>query len=295
MREVLKMFKNISKIYLMVLVFAMFLCVSTIAIDEEAVSDNHNVVLEEIPSIKKAKTPEAKGIEIAKEVDRRDNGYRDIKTDLTMVLINQHGQESIRYLKMQIIEVKDDGDKSLILFLEPNAVRGTSFLTHTHKIGSDDQWLYLPALKRVKRIASNNKSGSFMGTEFSYEDVAPHEIAKYDYKYIKSEKFNDLDCYVVELYPKDPNTGYSKLVLWYDKKEFRRQKIEFFDRKGTHTKTLLYIDYHKYINKYWYSHEFHITNHITGKSTKLIWKNIKLRSGFRQRDFDSKALYRIKL
>ena len=106
-------------------------------------------------------------------MDRRDNGFKDFKVDMEMILRNRHGQESKRVIRLKTLEDPGDGDKSMSIFDEPRDVKGTAFLSYTHKSGSDDQWLYLPALRRVKRIASDNKSGSFMGSEFAFEDIFP--------------------------------------------------------------------------------------------------------------------------
>ena len=113
-----------------------------------------------------ATTPEEKGLAIAREADRRDEDFTDFTADLLMILKNKHGQKSVRKIRVRTLEVADDGDKSLTIFDNPRDVKGTAFLTFSHKQGDDDQWLYLPALKRVKRISSRNKSGSFMGSEF---------------------------------------------------------------------------------------------------------------------------------
>ena len=91
---------------------------------------------------------------------------------------NRQGEESSRYIKNKTLEVENDGDKSLSIFERPRDVKGTALLNFTHKTGTDDQWLYLPALKRVKRISSANKSGSFMGSEFAFEDITSQEGGK---------------------------------------------------------------------------------------------------------------------
>ena len=150
-----------------------------------------------------AQSPEAKGLAIARSADRRDLGFQDTQVDMLMVLKNRHGQESRRKIRNRTLEQKDDGDKSLIIFDSPRDIQGTAFLSFTHKSGPDDQWLYLPALKRVKRIASNNKSGPFMGSEFAYEDIASQEVEKYTYKYLRDEACDALTCFVVERYPVD--------------------------------------------------------------------------------------------
>ena len=104
------------------------------------------------PLVAPAETPEEKGLAIAKEADRRDEGFGDSTSNMLMILKNRHGQESIRKIRTRTLEVKGDGDKSLSIFDNPRDVKGTAFLTFSHKKGDDDQWLYLPALKRVKRL-----------------------------------------------------------------------------------------------------------------------------------------------
>ena len=99
------------------------------------------------------------GLAIAVESDRRDIGFGDFTAELTMILKNRHGEESERYIRTKTLEVNGDGDKTLLIFDKPKDIKGTAFLSFSHKKGQDDQWLYLPALKRVKRISSNNKSG----------------------------------------------------------------------------------------------------------------------------------------
>ena len=130
-----------------------------------------------------ALTAEEKGLQIAVEADKRDLGFGDTKSSMTMVLKNQYGEETQRNMHSKTLEQLDDGDKSLIVFDSPQDVKGTAFLSFTHQVGTDDQWLFLPALKRVKRISSSNKSGPFMGSEFAYEDISSQEIEKYTYLY----------------------------------------------------------------------------------------------------------------
>ncbi len=235
---------------------------------------------------------EEKGHEIAIEADRRDQGWQDQKADLQMILRNRHGQQSVRKLRNRSLEVADDGDKLLIIFDRPRDVKGTAFLTFTHKAGQDDQWLYLPALKRIKRISSNNKSGPFMGSEFAYEDLTSQEVEKYTYKHLRDETLDSLDCFVVERTPADPKSGYTKQIVWYDKPEYRIQKIEFYDRKADLLKTLTYSGYQRYLDRYWRADEMFMQNHQTGKSTKLDWKDYLFQTGLGERDFDRNSLKR---
>ena len=237
---------------------------------------------------------EEKGLRIALEADSRDSGFGNNVVDLKMTLRNRHGEESIRYITSKTLEVKDDGDKFLAIFSEPKDIRGTVVLTHSHKTGSDDQWIYLPALKRVKRIASNNKSGPFMGSEFAYEDISSQEVEKYTYKYLRDDTVGGIEYFVVERYPVDKKSGYSKQIVWIDKSEYRNKKIEFYDRKGDLQKTLTYNNYKQYLGKFWRAEEMFMENHQTGKSTLLSWEEYKFQTDLSERDFNRHSLKRVK-
>ena len=239
-----------------------------------------------------AQTPEEQGLAIAQEADRHDSGFGDYTFDVVMILRNKQGQESNRDIRSKTLEVADDGDKSLIVFDKPRDVQGTALLSFTHKTGSDDQWLYLPALKRVKRIASDNKSGPFMGSEFAYEDITSQEVEKYTYKYLRDDTLNGMDVFVYERYPVDSKSGYTKQVVWMDKGEYRDRKIEYYDRKGDLLKTLTFKDYKQYLDRYWRAAEMFMENHQTGKSTRMLQTNFKFRTGLTDHDFNKNSLKR---
>jgi hypothetical protein len=188
-----------------------------------------------------------------------------------------------------------DGDKSLSIFDEPRDIKGTAFLTYSHKRGDDVQWLYLPAMKRVKRISSRNKSGSFMGSEFSYEDIASQEVEKYTYKWLRDEMCGGKQCCVSEQYPVDrENSGYIRQVIWFDKAQYRPLKIEYYDRKNTLLKTLTVKHYQLYLGKFWRADEMHMLNHQSGKSTALYWTRYRFRTGLTDDDFNKNSLERAK-
>ena len=239
-----------------------------------------------------AETPADKGLVIAVEADRRDTGFNDSTSGQLMILRNRQGEESKRKLRSKILEVEGDGDKSLTVFDHPADVKGTALLTFSHKTGNDDQWLYLPALKRVKRISSNNKSGPFMGSEFAYEDISSQEVEKYTYKYIHEEDHDGQAAWVIERYPVDKNSGYTRQIVWLDKEHFRVLKVEYYDRKNALLKTLLSSGYQQYLDQYWRPDEMFMQNHQTGKSTTLQWDDYRFRTGLKDRDFDRNALKR---
>jgi outer membrane lipoprotein-sorting protein len=234
---------------------------------------------------------EDKGLAIAKEANARDSGWKDNTAELTMLLKNKQGETSSREMRAKSLEAPGDGDKSLMIFNTPADVKGTALLSFAHKTADDEQWLYLPALKRVKRIASDNKSGPFMGSEFAFEDITPQEVEKYTYKHLREEKLDGTDAFVFERYPVDKNSGYTRQVVWMDKAHYRTHKIDYFDRKGAHLKTLTFKGYKPY-GKFWRAADMNMVNHQTGKSTQLAWKSYQFGSGLTERDFDQNALAR---
>ncbi|WP_242131493.1 outer membrane lipoprotein-sorting protein [Aestuariivivens marinum] len=230
-----------------------------------------------------------RGLEIAKAAEKADLGFKSLTSDLKMVLRNKNGQVSERALEVRTLELVEDGDKSLIVFSSPKDVKGTSTLTYTHKVGPDDQWLYLPSIKRVKRISSNNKSGPFVGSEFAYEDLSSQEVEKYTYKFLKEEN-NHL---VVEQYPVDPKSGYTRRVVTYNKGAgYRIETIEFYDRKNALLKTLTYSDYKLYKNKFWRAAKLNMVNHQSKKETLLEFLNYDFDMNLTDDDFTQNALKR---
>lgn len=245
-----------------------------------------------------AQTPEQKGLDIAVESEVRDTGWGDHRALVRMVLRNKHGQKSerrFRYRTLEMIDggVKTDGDKVLIIFDNPKDVKGTALLTFSHIRGDDDQWLYLPALKRVKRISARNKTGSFVGSEFAYEDIATPEVDKYSYQWTGDQIHNSRSCFVVERYPVDKrNSGYTRQVVWYDQAEYRIRKIQYYDRKNALLKTLEFDGYDQYLEKHWRPRKMYMVNHQNGKSTLLEWSDYQFRTGLKKRDFTKHTLKR---
>lgn len=235
---------------------------------------------------------EDEGLWIAKHIDQADSGWQSEQVQSTMILRSSDGREVVREIRSRSIEVSGDGDKSLVIFDKPGDVRGTVFLTYSHKSGDDDQWLYLPALKRVKRISSSNRAGPFMGSEFAYEDISSEEVERYRYRFLREDKCGEnLECYVFERYPLDENSGYSKQIVYADKEFFRIHKIQYFDRKETHQKTLVRTNYEKF-GDYWRAAQWEMVNHQTGKTTMIFWNNRQFGNQLTANDFDKSAMER---
>lgn len=228
-------------------------------------------------------------MEIAQKADQVTDGFESSIAQTQMVLINASGQKSVRELEMKTLE-GENGDKTISTFLTPADVKGTKTLTHEHADRDDDQWLYLPALKRVKRIASSNKSGSFMGSEFSYEDIGNQNYNKFTYEgEVEEVELNGVKCYKGVRIPKDANSGYTKQISWVAKDTFLLQQVEYYDRKSELLKTATFSDY-KQIDGVWRVGQIEMKNHQNDKSTLLIWKEDKIKVGLTAKEFNKRVL-----
>jgi outer membrane lipoprotein-sorting protein len=241
-----------------------------------------------------SQSAEDRGLEIAQAAKDFDKGFADFTANMTMTLKNRAGQTSTRFIRIRTLEVEADGDKSLSIFDEPADVKGTAMLTYTHGLKPDDQWLYLPALKKIKRISSRNKSGPFMGSTFAFEDLGSQEVEKYSYKYLRDEPCGDWSCYVLERYPQYKHSGYTRQVVWVDTEGYRMLKAEYYDRKKALLKTLVAGDFQQFLGHYWRPGRMDMVNHQTGKSTLLEWSDYQFKTGLSDRDFRSQTLKRVR-
>ena len=258
-----------------------------------------------LPAAADESSPEALGLALAVEARESKTGFGNFTARQTMVLRNKRGQESRRDLRVKVLEVEGDGDKSMFVFDQPRDVEGTALLIYAHKEAADEQWLYLPALKRVKRISSANRSGSFMGSEFAYEDMSAQEVEKYTYRYLRDEPCaqaaganaplaEGLACAVYERFPTDAKSGYSRQEVWQDRDAARLWKVAYYDRKGDHLKTLTFGSYQQYLDQFWHAHEMEMVNHLTGKGTVLSWSDYQFRTDLDDGDFTQTGLRRIR-
>lgn len=254
------------------------------------------IVLADEPLIDPALAPDAKGRAIAEEVIRREDGYGDTVVEVEMTLGNIEGQERTRKLTWMTLENNEPGagDRSLTIFHEPRDIAGTAFLSHT-KIGDDDdQWLYLPSLKRVKRIAAANKSSAFVGSEFAYEDLLSDEVERFEYLWLRNDDCDGEQCFVIERRPRYGDSGYLRQHVWIDQAEFRPQRIDYFDLRDRLLKTLTFHDYRLYLDRFWRAQEMRMENHQSGKFTVLRFGEFRFQTGLTERDFDPSALRRLR-
>jgi outer membrane lipoprotein-sorting protein len=240
-----------------------------------------------------AETPQEKGLSIFKEAEKRNEGFVDSVASVRMVLRDKKGDTAERLIKVKSLEGQgSDGDKTLMVFETPKDQKGTALLTWQQATRDDDQWLYLPALKRVKKIASKSKSGPFMGSEFSFEDVGGQQVDDYNYTWLRDETLDGQECFVVEAIPKDGNSGYTRIVSWMDKQHYRTLRSEFYDRKNTLLKTLTAHDFSLHAGKFWRAAKAEMKNAQTGKSTDLLTDTLSFGNGLSASDFTQNSLQR---
>jgi outer membrane lipoprotein-sorting protein len=226
-----------------------------------------------------------KGREVALKMDQRDRGFGDFQASVEMVLLNRSGQQRTLQMGINVLEQQDPIEKSLIRFSHPRDIDGTAVLTYANRAREDDQWLFLPSMKRSKRISSANRSGAFVGSDFSYEDLIRQDVEKYSYRYMEQKPCGKLTCDVVERVSTNAASGYSRQLLWVDTQFYRPMRVEFFDRGGKLLKTLDYSDYQVYLKDFWRPGKMHMQNHQSGHSTVLTWRDYKFQNGFTEADF----------
>jgi len=229
------------------------------------------------------------GEEIARKIEIFNNGFKGETSEIEMILISAHGDRVTRRMKSETLETRGDGDKSILTFHWPADVKGTKLLTWSHKKSDDSQWMYLPSLRRVKRITTSSKASAFMGSEFAYEDLVSQETEKYKYKLLRSVKYKKRSVWVLEIISVEKNSSYSKQIAWVDKKYRLPLKIEYYDKKSALLKVAKFNNIRKY-GRWYRPGSVTMTNKQTLKKSIFRWKQRKLRVKLQSKNFNSSAL-----
>lgn len=253
-----------------------------------------------------AESVQEKGRALAEQVDRQDIGYQDAVARITMTLTTRSGKSTVRKLELKMIEAKNNGDKSLITFDFPADIRGTALLTHPNFDGDDNQWLYLPYINRTKRISSRNKSGAFVGSEFSFEDLSDKSVDDFSYEYLGEQecelslfdqetqlnKTVTSECEKFISFPKDKYSGYSKQILLVDRKEFRILRTDYYDNKDELFKQMHAKNFKLYDEKYWRPDIIRMVNLKTGNETSLEYEYLSFGNQLTAEEFNRGSLER---
>ncbi|MDY8138350.1 outer membrane lipoprotein-sorting protein [Aquimarina sp. 2201CG5-10] len=236
------------------------------------------------------------GLEIMTKNDQQIFA-NDEKYEITMTLINKKGKSRVRELKQ--VSQKDEAKNrsTLLTFLSPADVKGTGFLSIEHTAAEDDQWLFLPALKRSRRISASDKTDNFMGSDFTYEDLDTEDLENFNYKLNGEEVLNDIKHYIIEATPKnvkkEKESGYGKRIIYVRYDNHIISKIKFFDKKGTFFKEMTASNIRKIDNsEKWRAFKREVHNVKTGHKTILDFKNIVIDTGVEEDQFTKRNLER---
>ena len=229
------------------------------------------------------------GLEIVENVYNRSVG-EDMTADLTMTLTNSSGDSRVRKIKQFS---KDFGkvEKKIMFFVTPADVKNTSFMnwSYDEEGKDDDQWIYLPALKKTKRISSDSKSDYFMGSDFTYDDLGDRQPKQDKHKLLREENVNGENCFVVESTPKDKDYMYSKTITWIIKDKWIGLKKEFYDEDGELLKTLN-VDKYENINGFLIITNTAMNNKQNDHKTIMELKNVKINTGIDDRKFTERIM-----
>lgn len=232
------------------------------------------------------------GDEVISLVDKHEDGYVDLSANIEMILTDTLGNSNVRKLRFYSIESENIGEKRKFVFRQPKDIRGTAILIHSMVVEEDKQWIYLPAFKRVKRVTSKNRQTPFIGSQFSYEDLASQEKEKYKNEFLYEKIVDGVPCYVVKRTPIFPASGYKHLFSYVDKQRARLIKTDYFDQQDKILKTLRIDGYNLYLGRFLIASIYTMKDHQANKTTVMKWTDIKLQSGLSPSDFKRSSLAR---
>ncbi len=197
-------------------------------------------------------------------------------SQVRMTLINKRGDTRVR--RVQAKSATIDGNRhSLVRFLSPPDVQGTSFLLVEQTGGADQQYLYLPALKRVRRISGSQRSSSFMGSDFSYADMESRDVSESEWTRHPDEKVGPLDCYKLEATPKKPDDEqYKRSEIWIHKETWLPVKMKLYDRKTGALRKTLFVEEFKKIDDRWLVTKAKMANAKKKTATRIVIEEIQL-------------------
>ncbi len=234
-----------------------------------------------LPDAMAAEGDKPTGLEVAKDSDKAQRADSEYNV-MTMTLENSRGQQRIRTIEGYSHELSEDEEHRFAKFLKPSDVKDTTLLTYDYREEDDDIWLYLPALKKVKRILSSNKTDYFMGSDFTYWDMENLDFTNWTYVLTGEETIDGVDCWIVEATPANDEekkeSGYEKTVSWISKKDHLPRRVDFHDLKGRHAKRLTTADIRPTsdTDPRPRAHKLTMENYVTKHKTVLVMEKLTL-------------------
>ncbi|MBU0504431.1 MAG: outer membrane lipoprotein-sorting protein [bacterium] len=234
-----------------------------------------------------------KGYEIMKAQKEQNIGFHDEKSVGRIELVSRNLSKVTRSFHLSVLEGSEKApEKSLYKITSPQDLKGVGLLFHVNKEKGNDQWLYLPATNKTKRIAGSLKSGRFVGSEFTYEDLSTQNLEDYDYIWMREEACGETLCDVITIVPHKGKSQYAKTVVWVSQKNQQTKKIDFYNAAGEIFKTAKIYGYKLYLNKYWRPWRIIMRNLKLKKESRLVIDQIELNTGLKDSDFTKAVLER---
>ena len=234
--------------------------------------------------------------DVVAKVNAVDDGQH-VTRDLTMTLVDKRGKSRVRETKTYRKYFGTE-KRTIIFYKKPTNVKGTSFLTFDYPDvdTDDDQWLYLPALRKVRRISASDRGDYFLGTDFTYEDIKLEgklELADYNFEILKEEKLEGVDTVKIRSIPKNKDIGeelgYGRVEFWVDKETWVIIKAMYWDPKGKLLKTLVVSDIRE-VDGIITRHKMSVDNHKTGHHTDFVFSNLDYKAAVKDSLFTKRSM-----
>lgn len=238
------------------------------------------------------------GDAIMQQVNARDEG-QSVSRNLLMKMTDRGGKIRTRNTR-SFRKYYGEEKRTVLFYLSPSNIKDTAFLTYDYPAADkdDDQWLYLPAMRKVRRISASNRGDYFLGTDFTYEDIKKESkvtMENYTRKTLREEALDGIKTYVVESIPVSSaianELGYGRVVQWVDPSIWMIRKAEFWDVRGDALKTIYFHDIRQ-VQGIWTAHKLEATNHKTGHKTIFTFSDIDYRTGVKDKIFTKRMLKR---
>lgn len=221
--------------------------------------------------------------------------WQDMQGDVKLVLTNSRGEHRVRQIRMFSRKRSENENDMLMRFVSPPDVKNTAFLILEHQNGEDERYLYLPALRRVKRIASSGKGGNFMSSDFTYYDIGRPKLNDWTYKRLADETINGFDCYQIECLPSTPqiakDTGYGKIIRWIRKDILVTIQSLYFDRSLREWKRLTVPGVEK-IGGVWFQTDMIMKDLQTNHQSRMTFAGIEINRNIPAAFFSKRSLQR---
>lgn len=215
---------------------------------------------------------------VRKSLDAAYYAGNNLRAKVSMKLINSQGSSREREMTMLRLNQPAGEQRYYIYFHAPADVKGTSFLVWKYLGKEDDRWIYVPAVKLVRRIAADDKRSSFVGSDFTYEDVSGREVGDETHQLLRSEDFAGRPAYVLESRPK-ASMDYARRVSWIDRERWLPLKEEYFDSKNQPIRTFS-ADKIEQIGKFWTITARSMKNQQTGHRTQVTYNDVSYDQAF---------------